>query len=856
MPAARVGRRFLPCGLGLVLLAAPAAAAQETDPAPVALPPRHATFLADVAWLATPVERQTFLALGRDYQRDAFIERFWRARDPFPETARNEFRERWEERLVLARERYREEEDERARALLLLGEPRSLRRPACRQLLNPVELWYYESAEWLRGEFFLVFFQPQGALGGRHRLWQAGEGLLPLFDFVVAAGRTPAELARQLVGECPSGDELLGALGASLHWDAVEKAMGRLLRPGDEWLRTFEARSTDVPAGAPELEADLAVRFPGRRQSRTIVEALVAVAGAGAGSAEPGPSGVRNLLVDGEVVLREELFESFRYRFDVPATSEDAALPLVLERYLRPGNYTLVLRVQDLNSDRVARVERQLEVPTVAAGPPPWAGAGVPDGQGLPLPPDAGPAAVAPALEALAEVDAARRRDEHGIKLFAPGEELKTGRLRVEAAVTGDGVARVAFALDGRPVLAKVRPPYSVELDLGRAPRLHRLRAAALDREGRELASDELLLNAGPHRFRVRLLQPQRGARYDRALRAEAEVEVPRGERLERLEFYLNDTRVATLYQPPFAQPLVLPAAGELTYVRAVAYLEGGNSSEDVVFVNAPDFVGEVRVDLVELYATVLDRQGQPVEGLERSDFTVLEDGQPQKLLRFERVRDLPIHAGILLDTSASMLEELEDAVRAGLRFFHEVMTPRDRAAVITFNERPALAVPFTSNSEVLAGGLAALTAEGETALYDSLIYALHYFSGIQGKRALILLSDGQDVASRYSYEEALEFARRTGVAVYAIGLDLPQREFDVRSKLVRLAAETGGHHFFVEGVRHLDRVYERVQSELRSQYLLAYQSPQQEDGERYREVEVKVGKPGLEAKTVRGYYP
>ena len=130
------------------------------------------------------------------------------------------------------------------------------------------------------------------------------------------------------------------------------------------------------------------------------------------------------------------------------------------------------------------------------------------------------------------------------------------------------------------------------------------------------------------------------------------------------------------------------------------------------------------------------------------------------------------------------------------------------------------------------------------------------YFSGIQGKRALILLSDGQDVASRYSYEEALEFARRTGVAVYAIGLDLPQREFDVRNKLVRLATETGGHHFFIDGARHLDRVYERVQSELRSQYLLAYQSPQQEDGERFREVEVEVGKPGLEAKTVRGYYP
>jgi VWFA-related protein len=263
-----------------------------------------------------------------------------------------------------------------------------------------------------------------------------------------------------------------------------------------------------------------------------------------------------------------------------------------------------------------------------------------------------------------------------------------------------------------------------------------------------------------------------------------------------------------------------------------------------------------VRVDLVELYTSVIDRKGAPVADLGRGDFSVLEDGRPQRVVRFELVRDLPIHAGVLLDTSASMLEELEDAVRAALRFFQQVITPRDRAAVITFNESHDLAVPFTNNPEVLAGGLAAVTAEGETALYDSLIYALHYFSGLKGKRALILLSDGQDVASRYRFEDALEFARRTGVAIYAIGLDLPQREFDARSKLQRLAEETGGHSFFIESAAHLDRVYERVEHELRSQYLLAYQSPEQEGGDRYRTVEVKVARPGLEARTIRGYYP
>jgi VWFA-related protein len=841
----RAGRLLACCGLFASLVAGAAALGPQereaTTAAPPDWPPRQREFLVDAELLLTAAERAALLDLRREYQRDAFIARFWQARDPFPETARNEFRDRWEERLAVVRQRYAEPGDERARALLVLGEPHSVRRPTCRLVLNPIELWYYERTEQIRGDFFLVFVQPQGTLRGRYRLWQSGEGLQSLVEWTLSAGRAPSEVMRLLASECPASDDLVAAAGATLDWATIDKATRPLMQPGDEWLRTFQARSTDVPAGAPELPVELVVRFPGRHQSRTIVEALVALGG-GAGGAQAGSAEALNLLVDGEVILKEELFESFRYRFDLPAL-DGAAPPLVVERYLRPGSYRLVLRVQDLNSDRVARLERTLEVPLVERRPATVA-------------PPATPELPAPAVAALAEADAARSSGDHRLQLFAPGDELITGHVRVEAVVSGEGVRRVVFALDGRPVLTKARPPYSVELDVGRSPQLHRLRAAALDTEGRELASDELMLNAGPHRFRVRLLQPQRGQRYTAAVRDEAEVEVPQGQSLERVEFFLNESRMATLYQPPFALPMVLPPAAELAYVRAVAYLEDGNSSEDVVFVNAPDFVAEMRVDLVELYTTVIDRKGAPVADLTRADFSVLEDGRQQQVVRFELVRDLPIHAGVLLDTSASMLEELEDAVRAALRFFQQVITPRDRAAVITFNETHDLAVPFTNNPEVLAGGLAAVTAEGETALYDSLIYALHYFSGLKGKRALILLSDGQDVSSRYRFEDALEFARRTGVAIYAIGLDLPQREFDARSKLQRLAEETGGHSFFIESTGQLERVYERVEHELRSQYLLAYQSPEQEGGDRYRTVEVKVARPGLAAKTIRGYYP
>ncbi|HYN21565.1 MAG TPA: VWA domain-containing protein, partial [Thermoanaerobaculia bacterium] len=370
---------------------------------------------------------------------------------------------------------------------------------------------------------------------------------------------------------------------------------------------------------------------------------------------------------------------------------------------------------------------------------------------------------------------------------------------------------------------------------------------------------DEMLLNTGPHRFSVRLVEPQPGKTYNASLRAQAQVDVPEGDKLDRVELFLNETLVATLFQPPFIQPILVPQNQALTYVRAVAYLADGNSSEDTVLVNVPgDFTEQLDIQFVELFTSVVDSHARPVEGLSREDFKVYEDGVEQEVRRFELVRDVPIYAGVVLDTSGSMGErngnKLKAAVRGAMTFFDNVITPKDRAAVITFADEPTLAVRFTNDTEVLAGGLAGLVAEGDTALHDSLVYALHYFGGLKGKRALILLSDGQDFGSKYTFGEALDYARRSGVAIYTVGIDL--KEFEVRTKLQRLADETGGRSFFVDVTGELGKVFETVEKELRSQYLLAYQSSNPSRDEKFRAVEVKVAKPGLEAKTLRGYYP
>jgi Ca-activated chloride channel homolog len=422
---------------------------------------------------------------------------------------------------------------------------------------------------------------------------------------------------------------------------------------------------------------------------------------------------------------------------------------------------------------------------------------------------------------------------------------------RFDTLSTGD-FDKVTFALDGKAVLTKRKPPFSVELDLGALPRPRKLAAVAYDKTGNQMASDEMLINSAANRFQVRLTEPQRGKRYESSLLARADVSVPDGQTVERVEFYFNETLVATAYQPPYQQPILLPKGNEISYVRAVAYLVDGNSTENVVFVNAPENMAEVEINYVELYATVLDRQSRPVQGLTQKDFSVTEDGVKQEVSRFERVTDLPIHAAVTIDVSASMEKSLDKARTAALEFFQKIIQPKDRAAVVTFNDHPNLTVKFTNAVPDLASGLAGLKAERGTALYDSIIFTLYYFTGVKGQRALLLLTDGKDEGSRFTFEDALEYARRAGVTIYAIGLgDDPDKR-----KLEKLSGETGGRAFFLKSVDELAGIYATVENELRSQYLIAYQSSNTSGGNNFRSVDLKVSKPGMEVKTIRGYYP
>ncbi len=828
--------------VAVLLLATLSVGAKKRDrePLPENLTEAHRIWLAEVDLLITDEERTAFLGLDRDYQRESFIRRFWAERDPFADTRLNEFEENWKLRLELARDQFGGVEGDRAETLLLLGPPRRVHDSPCPQLFTSASLWEYGNHPGSNREFYVLFVRG-GASPDGYRLWSPFEGLEALMPFNADHRFGELDALDRVTGACPRGRELRRMLEAAIGRREVERLAENNPQPSDEWVRSFLGRLTDVPVGAGSLRAEFSLSYPGRRQNRTIVQALIGVL------PEPRADAVssRHFLVDGEVLRRGEPFESFRYRFELP--NESGPLPLVIQRFLRPGDYILILRAQELSTDLYFRLERPITVPLYEHS----------TGDEL-APADRTaemPAAAAVNDDLFAEANEPLPPREHRLRILPPPRELLLGRARIEAVASGEAVHKVTFSLNDKPVLSKLVPPFSVELNLGESPRLHTVSAVAYDDAGVELARDEITLNSGPHRFGVRLVHPQATHTYRRSLPIEAAVDLPEGETLDRVELFLGEDRLATLYQPPWVQPIQLEEDRDLTYVRAVAYLADGNSTEDLVFINSPDNVEAVQVDFVELYASVVGADGRPVEGLEAQDFTVLENGEPQVVRRFERVRDLPIHAGVLLDTSTSMEDALKDVERAALRFFERIVLPRDRAAVIVFNDFPELRVPLTNSLEVLAGGLAGLESEGDTALYDSLIYGLYYFAGIRGKRALIVLSDGADSSSRHTFDETRDFARRSGVAVYTIGLALDHRDMTARHVLSEIARETGGRSFLVGSASHLERIYDSIEEELRSQYLIGYQSTAIDD-DSFREIELRVAGDGLEAKTIPGYYP
>ena len=317
---------------------------------------------------------------------------------------------------------------------------------------------------------------------------------------------------------------------------------------------------------------------------------------------------------------------------------------------------------------------------------------------------------------------------------------------------------------------------------------------------------------------------------------------------------------IAVMSVPAYAQtnPYVIAASNVAVDSSSAAALPAATSDE----ANDPILTIKKRVDEVNVVFIATDRHGKFVRNLNQTDFSIFDDHKPvQSILNFRRETDLPIELGLLMDVSGSVQGRFGFEKEAATGFLQHIIRPGyDRAFVVGFNKESRLTQDFTDQVPLLAAGVQRLNNGGGTALYDAIYKAckeklLREHSDRPIRKAIVILSDGEDNQSEYTRAQAIEMAERAEVLIYAISTDDSGLILRGDKVLEDLASATGGRAFFPYKMKDITRSFAAIEDELRSQYDISYKPSDFDADGRYRSIEITVLKKDLQVRARRGYY-
>jgi Ca-activated chloride channel family protein len=363
---------------------------------------------------------------------------------------------------------------------------------------------------------------------------------------------------------------------------------------------------------------------------------------------------------------------------------------------------------------------------------------------------------------------------------------------------------------------------------------------------------------------------------------AELAVNPPAGATVVSLAFFVDGTATGKKTAPPWRFPW---SAGDGTMghqLSAVAVFSDGTEAKASMATSRLTINETEEVAVVNVYAIARNAKAGYVADLTQEDFKVFENDHPQTIDRFSAERR-PLRIAVVLDTSLSMEgDKLKSAIAAAVEFLN-VLEPGDEGLVVTFSDEARIACDLTSNRSEMESAIRKVVAHGGTSLYDAIFKASERLAEFEGRRVLVVLSDGRDEAanglepgSLHTLEEAQERALRNEVMVFAIGLGrslardakalranptarAEELDFFGRKPLVSildaLAQTTGGTAVFAPGAGQLRKSFETVASDLRHQYALAYRSEDKRHDGAWRAIKVVVTIPGVSVTNRKGYY-
>ncbi|HXI13107.1 MAG TPA: VWA domain-containing protein [Thermoanaerobaculia bacterium] len=449
--------------------------------------------------------------------------------------------------------------------------------------------------------------------------------------------------------------------------------------------------------------------------------------------------------------------------------------------------------------------------------------------------------------------EGAASEEQGAVKIAAPRRDLAPNLFIVKVDVKPP-VKRVEFFVEGKKIFTRNAPPYVAELDLGSVPKRVEVRAVGYDAAGRYIDADAWVVNERDNPLEVKITRTETA---DGISHFKVSLQNPHNRMIKSALLFAEQKKIADFSRPPYAIALTKSQLAGVSFVRVSVLDDTGYEASDLLFLDGQRVSENIEVNLVELPISVTDGTGAAVIDLGQKEFTIVEDGKVKNISNFSFSRNLPLSIGVIVDHSGSMKERIALAKEAAGTFFKQIIGPADRGFAGGFSFDTSKLPPFTSSLATLEHQVGAIgAAEGGTSLYDAIVTGLYRFRSLSGRKALILVTDGEDTTSRTSYDDMLAYTRVARVPIYFIGIGMSALDVTATSKMKSLTAETGGVAYFVKDAKKLKEMYSRIEQELRTQYLVSYYTESTKNDSRYRTVEVKTSRKDVKVRTIRGFIP
>ena len=406
--------------------------------------------------------------------------------------------------------------------------------------------------------------------------------------------------------------------------------------------------------------------------------------------------------------------------------------------------------------------------------------------------------------------------------------------------------ARVAVSVDGQQVATGLTNPYHVVVDFGPTAVQHKIVVTATTSDGKKIRWTEMI-NVGllPLSLKLKAVDVTTGV-------FEIDATSPKGDPIEKVEIWDSGQVIATATEEPYR--VTIPAAVVGTgFVQATARTKSGEEAADFWSPGGNTLVEEMQVRTVPIFVSIVDRNGVTHDNVDRSLFRIIDNGSEGRIIEFGKAFDQPISIALVLDSSASMTYSMSRAAKAAAEFVKHALKEGDRCSVTAVQDVPRRKQTLTDDRQSIANALHGIVPEGRTALFDSITSAIRELRDEKNRRAIVVLTDGSDTSSNWSFPEVEKLAREAAIPIYFIAYEGTNEARDI-DRLRHLASQTGG---FVATAteQNLMAKYGEIEKDLRAQFAIKYEVSDFGKSNQWRTVRVLVNSPKLTARTIRGYF-